>query len=222
MSEQPNLIGLAISRNALILGLFAVATAAMLAFTNDRTRDQVACNRQQALAASLHEVLPPALADNNLLADQIIVTDATLGRGERHIYRARQAGVPSGAVLETVAPDGYGGAIALLVGVTVDGEITGVRVVPPHNETPGLGDKIETRKSDWMLGFNGRSLANTADDGWAVRKDGGDFDAFTGATITPRAVVGAVYRTLNYYRTHSATLFAMPAAAAGSLEHCHE
>ncbi len=222
MSEQPNLIGLAISRNALILGLFAVATAAMLAFTNDRTRDQVACNRQQALEASLHEVLPPSLADNNLLADQIIVTDATLGRGERHIYRARKTGAPSGAVLETVAPDGYGGAIALLVGVTVDGEITGVRVVPPHNETPGLGDKIETRKSDWIRSFDGRSLANTATDGWAVQKDGGDFDAFTGATITPRAVVGAVYRTLTYYRTHRATLFDVPAVDTGSLEHCHE
>lgn len=222
MSEQPNLIGLAISRNAIILGLFAVATAAMLAFTNDRTRDQVACNRQQALETSLHEVLPPALADNNLLADQITVTDAALGRGERHIYRARINGAPSGAVLETIAPDGYGGAIALLVGVTVDGHITGVRMVPPHNETPGLGDKIETRKSDWILSFDGRSLNNTSADGWAVRKDGGEFDAFTGATITPRAVIGAVYRTLHYYRTHRATLFDAPAVDAGSLEHCHE
>ena len=222
MSEQPNLIGLAISRNALILGLFAVATAAMLAFTNDRTRDQVACNRQQALEASLHEVLPPSLADNNLLADQIAVTDVALGRGERHIYRARKAGAPSGAVLETVAPDGYGGAIALLVGVTLDGTITGVRVVPPHNETPGLGDRIETRKSGWIRSFDGRSLANTAADGWAVKKDGGEFDAFTGATITPRAVVGAVYRTLAYYHDHRATLFDAPAADTGSLEHCHE
>src|SRR5690606_33294119 len=97
-----------------------------------------------------------------------------------------------GAVLEAVAPDGYGGNIALLVGVTVDGTITGVRVVLPHNETPGLGDKIETRKSGWILGFNGRSLDNTDAQGWAVKKDGGEFDAFTGATITPRAVVGAV------------------------------
>ncbi|HCE41269.1 MAG TPA: electron transport complex subunit RsxG, partial [Alcanivorax sp.] len=124
---------------------------------------------------------------------------------------ARRDGAPGGAVLEATAPDGYGGAINLIVGVDMDGRVLGVRAVPPHNETPGLGDKIERRKSDWILSFNGKSLDNPAPDGWAVKKDGGRFDSFTGATITPRAVVTAVHRALRYFNAHRDDLFAAPA-----------
>jgi electron transport complex protein RnfG len=116
--------------------------------------------------------------------------------------------------MEATAPEGYGGAIELLVGVNANGEITGVRVVPPHNETPGLGDKIETKKSDWIYSFDGKSLTNPKPEGWAVKKDGGDFDSFTGATITPRAVVDAVYNALAWYQANRSTLYQQPAAPA--------
>ncbi|WP_223423842.1 electron transport complex subunit RsxG [Alcanivorax limicola] len=210
----------AIIRNAVILGLFAIATAAMLAWTNDRTRDRVACNRQFALEESLLAVMPATHADNSLLEDRITVTDSRLGRSRYSLYRARLDGAPSGAVLEAAAPDGYGGNIAMLIGVDYDGVITGVRIVPPHNETPGLGDKIETRKSDWILSFDGRSLADTPPKDWAVRQDGGDFDSFTGATITPRAVVGAVYRALDFYQAQRDSLFAAESEAAPDMSGC--
>ena len=211
----------AITRNSVILGLFAIATAGTLALTNEATLPKIECNRQQALASSLYQVMPAGMADNNLLQDWITVSDPLLGRGDHHVYRARQNNQPSGVVLEAVAPDGYGGRISLLVGVDMNGIITGVRVVPPHNETPGLGDKVELKKSDWILSFDGRALDNPADEGWAVKKDGGVFDSFTGATITPRAVVGQVHRALQFFSIHRDELFDRPAEPADT-EQCHE
>ncbi|WP_303761883.1 electron transport complex subunit RsxG [Alcanivorax jadensis] len=211
----------AITKNAVILSLFAISTAAALAITNELTIGKVECNKQAALMASLNEVMPHDRHDNDLLADRITVSDPLLGRDGHHIYRARLDGKPNGAVLEATAPDGYGGNIALIVGVDTQGKVQGVRVVPPHNETPGLGDKIETKKSDWIYGFNGLSLGNPADAGWAVKKDGGQFDSFTGATITPRAVVGAVHRALQYFDANQAAVFAAPSEAAPA-ETCDE
>jgi electron transport complex protein RnfG len=116
------------------------------------------------------------------------------------------------AIIPVTAPDGYSGDIELIVGVNADGSIAGVRVLS-HKETPGLGDKVDLRKSDWILGFNGRSLNNPELAGWAVRKDKGVFDQFTGATITPRAVVAATLRALQFADAHSKTLFARPGDA---------
>ncbi|MFN3714105.1 MAG: electron transport complex subunit RsxG [Alcanivoracaceae bacterium] len=215
------MIGQAITRNSLVLSLFAVSTAAILALTNAGTLERINCNRELALKGSLIEVMPAARFDNALLADMVVVEDPLLGRGTHSVYRARSNGEPAGLVLQATTPDGYGGAIRLLVGVDTHGIITGVRVTPPHNETPGLGDSIDIRKSDWIAGFNNRSLSNPADAGWAVRKDGGIFDAFTGATITPRAVVGAVHRTLQYVAREQATLFDLPARAA-AMETCDD
>ncbi|BAP14519.1 MAG: electron transporter RnfG [Alcanivorax borkumensis] len=211
----------AITKNAVILGLFAIGTAATLAITNEATLDQVRCNKQQALMTSLNQVMPHHQHDNDLLADRITVNDPLLGRSEQHLYRARLNGENSGAVLEANAPDGYGGAIALIVGVDTQGQVQGVRVVPPHNETPGLGDSIETKKSDWILGFNGHSLGNPEAAGWAVKKDGGEFDSFTGATITPRAVVGAVHRALQYFSANQNHVFSAPADTT-PVETCDE
>ncbi len=211
----------AITKNAVILSLFAISTAAALAITNELTIGKVECNKQAALMASLNEVMPHDRHDNDLLADRITVSDPLLGRNGHHIYRARQDGEPNGAVLEAIAPDGYGGNIALIVGVDMQGKVQGVRVVPPHNETPGLGDKIETKKSGWIYGFNGLSLGNPADAGWAVKKDGGQFDSFTGATITPRAVVGAVHRALQYFDANQTAVFEAPSEAAPA-ETCDE
>lgn len=207
------MLGAAISRNAIILGLFAAATAALLALTNALTEARIKCQRQHSLENSLAEVFPSALADNALGTSYYRAAAPELGRGSHRIFRAWKDDRPSGVVLETSAPDGYGGRIDLLVGIGKDGGITGVRVVPPHRETPGLGDKIETRKSDWILSFDGHSLTNTPDEEWAVRKDGGTFDAFTGATITPRAVVSAVHRALLYHAAHQQEIFLTPATA---------
>jgi electron transport complex protein RnfG len=209
-----------ISKNAVILGLFAIATAATLALTNDGTLERIQCNKQHALESSLLEVMPQALFDNALLHDVIVIEDPSLGRKPQHLYRARLNGKPAGVVIEASAPDGYGGAISLLVGIDANGNITGVRVVPPHNETPGLGDKIELKKSPWVLSFNGKSLHNTPNESWAVKKDGGVFDSFTGATITPRAVVAQVQRALGYYQAHADTLFATPTQTATDTESC--
>ena len=211
----------AITRNAVILSLFAIGTVAALAITNELTIGKVECNRQQALMRSLNEVMPHNQHDNDLLGDRITVNAPLLGRSEQHIYRARLGGEPSGAVLEATAPDGYGGNIALIVGVNAEGTISGVRVVPPHNETPGLGDSIETKKSDWIYSFDGRALGNPDDAGWAVKKDGGEFDSFTGATITPRAVVGAVHRALQYFDANRDSLFAAEAETVAA-EVCDE
>jgi H+/Na+-translocating ferredoxin:NAD+ oxidoreductase subunit G len=211
----------AITKNMLILSLFAIGTAASLAITNELTIGKVECNKQAALMASLNEVMPHDRHDNDLLADRITVSDPLLGRNGQHIYRARLNGEPNGAVLEATAPDGYGGNIALIVGVDTQGKVQGVRVVPPHNETPGLGDKIETKKSDWIYGFDGLSLGNPAGKGWAVKKDGGQFDSFTGATITPRAVVGAVHRALQYFDANHDAVFTAPAETA-PVESCDE
>lgn len=211
----------AVTRNAVILGAFAAATAAVLALTHEHTRERVACNRQAALESSLQQVFPEKRADHSLLEDVARVEDTPLGSGERNLYRARRDGEPAGLIMEATAPDGYGGPIDLLVGVDADGVITGVRVVPPHNETPGLGDKIETRKSEWILSFEGHSLDNTAPGEWGVRPDGGTFDAFTGATITPRAVTSAVHRALRFHDEHREELFALPGRAQ-TMEHCDE
>ena len=211
----------AISRNMVILSVFAIGTAATLAITNELTIGKVECNKQAALMASLNEVMPHEQHDNDLLADRLTVSDPLLGRNGHHVYRARLDGEPNGAVLEATAPDGYGGNIALIVGVDTQGKVQGVRVVPPHNETPGLGDKIETKKSDWIYGFNGLSLGNPASEGWAVKKDGGQFDSFTGATITPRAVVGAVHRALQYFDANRDAVFSTLAEAV-SVESCDE
>jgi electron transport complex protein RnfG len=109
-------------------------------------------------------------------------------------------------VIETIAPNGYSGNIYILVGVLPNGHISGVRVLK-HRETPGLGDKIELRKADWILSFNGKNLTEDNAERWAVKRDRGEFDQFTGATITPRAVVGAVRNTLHFVNQQGAALY---------------
>ena len=193
--------------SALILGLFAVVGTGLVALTQDRTADKIAENERQALLDNLHQVVPPELYNNDIYADAIEVTDPLLGsKLPVKVYRARQDGKPVAAAIASIGPEGYGGDIKLLIGIRYDGTLTGVRVLS-HKETPGLGDNIEAERSDWILKFTGHALGNPEPDKWKVKKDGGDFDQFTGATITPRAVVKAVYNTLNYYKNHREALF---------------
>lgn len=193
---------------AAILAAFAAGGAALLAGTHWITADRIAQEERRTRLASLYEIVPRETHTNDMLTDTIRVTvPDRLGTPEPvTVYRARRDGEPHAVVLEVVAPDGYGGPIRLLVGILADGSLAGVRVVA-HRETPGLGDFIDTGKSDWIRQFRGLSLGDPPREEWAVKKDGGAFDQMTGATITPRAVVGAVRRALLYFRANRESLF---------------
>ncbi len=197
---------------SLLLGLFAVVGTGMVALTHDGTKERIIENERNYLLRTLNALVPPQAYDNVLYEDAIEVTDkALLGSSKPlPIYRARKEGRPVAAILTVVAPDGYNGNIKLLVAVRYEGTIMGVRVVS-HLETPGLGDAIDADKSDWINSFRGYSLDNPDELGWRVEKDGGIFDQFTGATITPRAVVKAVYNGLKYYDRHKEAIFSRPA-----------
>lgn len=196
-----------IVRNAIGLGIFAVITAGVIAITQAVTAERIADQIRQAEAAALFEIIPEQQHDNDLLTDTVeLAPDPRLGnRTPVDAWVARKQGKPAGVIIPVTATEGYSGNIRLLVGIDPSGEVLGVRVTA-HRETPGLGDKIELRKSAWILSFNGRSLGNPKPDEWAVIRDGGVFDQFTGATITPRAVVKAVRQTLDYFRDHQQTL----------------
>lgn len=194
--------------STVLLALFAVVGTALVAFTFEHTEERILENERQALLRNLHEIIPPEKHDNEIFTDTIQVTSPYfLGTDDPiTVYRARKDGQPVAAALTPVAPDGYNGPIKLLVGIYHDGAVAGVRVIS-HHETPGLGDAIEAERSDWIHSFSGRSLGNPPPRDWRVAKDGGAFDQFTGATITPRAVVKAVGKTLVYFERHRGELF---------------
>jgi len=194
----------------MLLALFAVCTTLLIASTYLQTRDKIVLQKRKAEEKALLQIVPRERHDNSMLDDTLAVGPEAAGLGlreEKRIYVARQQGEIVTVIIPAVAPDGYTGDIDLIVGVNSDGSIAGVRALS-HRETPGLGDKVDIKKSDWVLGFNGRSLGNPALDGWAVKRDKGVFDQFTGATITPRAVVAATLRVLQFAEANSETLFA--------------
>jgi electron transport complex protein RnfG len=198
-----------------ILLSYAVVGTSILAFIYSITHVEIEKNEANARRALLSETLVPHSYNNDLVANQFTLTqDPLLGNdGTTSLaWQARMNNTPVAVVLEATAPDGYGGKIKLLIGVAASGQITGVRVVEQH-ETPGLGDYIDRAKSNWILGFDGKSLQNTPDEAWQVKKDGGQFDYMTGATISPRAVIEAVHHALQYAKIHHASLFAASAAA---------
>lgn len=200
---------------AIILLLFALIGTALVVYTHDNTRERIAANERATLLRKLHQLIPPELHDNTLLEDTLTVTDRHLlgTAGPVTVYRARKNAQPVALVIAPVAPDGYSGSIKLLVGINVDGTLSGVRVVA-HRETPGLGDAIDETRSDWIHILDNRSLGDPPLERWGVKKDGGDFDQLTGATITPRAVIKAVRQALLYYRDNQEALFASNAATA--------
>ncbi len=195
------MIGSAVTRNGVLLGAFAMLTTAIIAATQLGTKDRIAEQIRQAREKALLEIVPRDRHDNQMLDAQFAVNDQELLHvtDDRSGFIASDGGNMQAVILPVIAPDGYSGKIELLVGINVDGSLAGVRVVQ-HAETPGLGDKIELKKSDWILSFNGRSLNNPLPERWTVKKDKGEFDQFTGATITPRAVTKAVYNALLYFQ----------------------
>lgn len=197
------------TRTALLLGFFALISGWLVALTFDVTREPIAASEKKALLRNLHQLIPPDTHNNDLFSDVLTIRDPQhLGTNQPlRVFRARQNDQPVALAMEVVAAEGYNGNIYLLIAIRYDGSIIGVRV-SKHKETPGLGDAIDIERSDWITGFNNKSLANTPDKQWRVVKDGGEFDQFTGATITPRAIVKAVHQALLYYQQHRDVLFA--------------
>ncbi|OJF67490.1 electron transport complex subunit RsxG [Alteromonas sp. V450] len=235
-----------LAKNGLMLGAFAVVTTALIALTFFGTQDKIEQQKQQKLLSVLNEVVPSEFHDNALYANCTEVNAPELGNKKAHkIYRATLNGRPSALVLEATAPDGYSGDIDIVVGVEVSAasrgdvlqsantgplssdskstpqartttmNVLGVRVIE-HKETPGLGDKIELAVSNWITTFSGKSFSPDNLAPWQVKKDGGEFDQFTGATITPRAVVSAVREALLYAQANQSMLFDAPNTCANT------
>lgn len=202
----------AIRRSATGIGVFAIVTAGVVAITQVATQERIAANVAEAQARALYEIVPRSVDP------QLHQHSFTLNAPELDLDRPQPAwqaivdGQVQTLILPVVAPDGYSGNIRLLVGIQRDGSVAGVRVLE-HKETPGLGDKIEPAKSNWLESFIGKTTFGAGDTDWAVKKDGGQFDQFTGATITPRAVVNATGRAIQYFRAHRDRLL-QPVGAA--------
>ena len=193
------------------LSLFVLISIALLLAVKKITDPMVAEAERQTLLETLNQVMPTNLYDNDPLQDTLWLTDpstlATLGSETPVlVYRARKNGKPAGLILTTIAPNGYTGNIYMLMSVLANNRVGGVHLLN-HKETPGLGDKIELNKNNWILAFNNQTISEQTLQAWAVKKDGGHFDQFTGATITPRAVVGQVKRTLLLVKQQSEFLY---------------
>lgn len=190
------------------LALFAIIATGLVVITEASTRDKIADNERQALLNAINIIVPSDQYDNDILQDTktLTATEQLATENNTTLYRARLNNQDKAVIFTTIAPNGYSGKITLLVGIYNTGKLAGVRVIS-HKETPGLGDKIDANKSDWITGFTGLSLQSPTANNWAVKKDGGHFDQFTGATITPRAVVTAVKNALDYFQQHQTELF---------------
>jgi electron transport complex protein RnfG len=193
---------------ALNLLFFAVVGTALLALTYDLTHDSIARSEENEKLKLITQIALTSTYDNDIMKDTVQLTaDDLLGNdGTTVAYIGRLNGQPSIAVMQSIAPDGYGGEIHLIIAIHHDGRIAGVRVVS-DKETPGLGDYIEIAKNKWITIFNGTSLENHKENDWQVKKDGGTFDFMAGATITPRAVIKAVHKALQYFAQHREVLF---------------
>lgn len=186
-----------------ILAAAGLASSLLLGLADLATHGSIEARREEDMQATLEQVLPSSLHENILLRDVKTIAETTESGAtlSTPVYIARKQGEVTAVAFKFIAAGGYSGPITLMIGVDREGAVLGVRVVA-HAETPGLGDKIERSKSDWILSFDHRSLDNTATERWRVKKDGGDFDQFAGATITPRAVVHGVASGLRFFQRH--------------------
>ncbi|MGL0956021.1 electron transport complex subunit RsxG [Vibrio vulnificus] len=208
----------AIRKNGLTLAIFACATTGLVAMTQYLTKDQITLQEQKQLSSVLNQVIPQSAHDNLLFESCTLVSDSALGSDKAMpAYIATRNGQATAIAIESVAPDGYNGAIKIITGIDTSGTVLGTRVLS-HQETPGLGDKIDLRVTDWITSFTGKQLNDDNYNSWKVRKDGGEFDQFTGATITPRAVVKAVRNTVEFVNTHREQILNQPLNCGGRYE----
>ena len=187
---------------AVLLGTCAAIAAGLLLGVDTATREPIVMRKMEDMQVSLAQVVPNELHDNNMVAKPLVLT-GTDGK-EVKVYQGTKGGPVTALVWETVGY-GYAGEIRTLIAVDPQGKILGTRVLS-HKETPGLGDKIEATKADWILKFTGLSLGDPPEDKWKVKKDGGQFDQFSGATITPRAVVKSIHEALQFFQAHKSEM----------------
>jgi len=205
---------LSIQKNSQILAIFAIVCTAIVGLVNELTKDKIKAQEQQQLLTTLHSIIEPSRYDNDITQDCVTLNSPLLGgskntKAVQTAYIARKNDNAIAIALTSKAPDGYNGNIELIIAINMDNSISGVRVLK-HQETPGLGDKVELRKSHWITSFNSKKLLSEKDSRWAVAKDGGMFDQFTGATITPRAVVKAVKKAALYFESNKHLLLTLP------------
>lgn len=207
-----------ILRSGITLAAIAAICTALVAFTYQLTHARIAANEQAWLEQSLQPALAGLSFDSGIIDSKLTIPapHGLPGSEDALVYRVYSDGNPVAALFVVNAREGYTGPIRLLVGIDIDGRVTGVHVLA-HRETPGLGDLVETSKSDWAKQFNGRSLGDPVASDWAIRRDGGTFDQVTGASVTPRAIVKAVRETLEYFSANREALFAAPADAASEM-----
>ncbi|PPD56373.1 MAG: electron transport complex subunit RsxG [Methylotenera sp.] len=197
------------SKTAITLIAFAVVFTALLAFVFQATKLPIEKSEAAARLSLFRQIVPHTMHDNDLLKDTVTIAPSDLlGNKQSSIAnRARINNQPAAVIIEAIAHDGYSGDIKLLIAVKADGSLAGVRVLA-HKETPGLGDYIDIAKNNWIKLFDDESLLKTPDNQWKVKKDGGAFDYMAGATITPRAIVKAVHKALQYFEANKQALFA--------------
>ena len=218
MTEQPpknrSSFRLPMQKNSQILAIFAIVCTAIVSLVNELTKDEIKAQEQLQLLNTLHSIIEPSRYNNNITQDCVNLSSPLIGNSTNDkkmqtAYIARQDNQAIAIAMTSTAPDGYNGNIELIIAINMDGSVSGVRVLK-HQETPGLGDKVELRKSNWINSFTGKKLLSDKDSRWAVTKDNGMFDQFTGATITPRTVVKAVKKTLLYFKDNKHSLLMRP------------
>ncbi len=206
MAERP------VWQSGITLAAIAIVCTTLVAATWQLTHERIEENRQAWLERSLEPALAGLFFDSGVSESMLTIPAPhdLPGSEDAIVYRVYSGDTPVAALFVVSARDGYAGPIRLLIGVAMDGTITGVRVLE-HRETPGLGDRVEIEKSDWVLQFDDRSLQNPVPEGWKIRTDGGEFDQLSGASVTPRAIVKAVRATLTWFDGNAVQVFAAPA-----------
>ena len=207
MSHAPLVI-----KSGTTLALIAAVCTALVAATYQLTAERIVANERALLEQSLQPALSGQFYDSDVTESKLVLQQPhdLPGSDAAIIYRVYRESAPVAALFVVSARDGFSGAIQLLIGIDFDGLVTSVRVLK-HRETPGLGDRIELRRTDWILQFDGHSLHSPNTAGWAIHSDGGEFDQLTGASVTPRAIIKAIRDTLIYFDAHRDELFSLPA-----------
>ena len=209
--------GAGIAKSGLTLAAIAAICAALVAGTYQLTKKPIAANEQAFLEQSLQPALANVMFDGNVTESKLVLPapHGLPGSDDAIVYRVYSEGQPVAALFAVTARNGYAGPIRILVGIRYDGTVSGLRILE-HRETPGLGDRIVSARSDWVFQFDGRSLGDPPVEDWALKTDGGAFDQLTGASVTPRAVINALRETLIYFEANRDTLFAATATKAES------